>query len=75
MIGQSVLVVDQAGVAIMYDDPTGEEQSCAEIDMLSCWRFPAAAGAALLISDRGDVVQVVDQASGTVFEDTTTEPP
>lgn len=72
-IGQSVLVVDEAGNAMMYEDPTAtEEPSCEDLE--ACWGFTADGPAAIVISGRGDVVQSVDAASGTVIQETTPPP-
>jgi hypothetical protein len=71
-IGQSVLIVDEAGNAMMYEDPTVEAPACGDLE--ACWGFTAAGPAAIVISGQGDVVQGVDAASGSVFEETTTPP-
>jgi hypothetical protein len=70
---QAVLIVDEAGIAMMYEDLTSVEPTCEDREV--CWGFEAEQSAGVVISGGGKVVQGVDTGSGAVFEETAAPPP
>jgi hypothetical protein len=66
-IAEAVVIVDEAGNTIMYEDPTQQEANC---DGLSdCWGFSAGSTADIVISNSGNIVQGIDLGSGRMFEE------